>query len=100
MDEEDDLISLNMSFDEESNFFVLTYFRKAGALFQVKMHPNQFERMVTDMMRVIKNYNLNEAQKYLDQKNAQQETEAEQLHLTWVVHDWKGSSELIAAQSK
>lgn len=60
----EDSLGMTLSFDDDYQLFVITYFKKDAALFQVKMTPEGFQKFSNDMIRVVKNYNLHQAQQY------------------------------------
>jgi hypothetical protein len=68
-------LCVNLAYDEEKDMFIISYFEEERALFQIGMVPEAFERMVGDMVKVIKNYNLEKANRYLEsKKNEEQKT--------------------------
>lgn len=60
----EEALGMNLAFDEDYQMFIITYFKQDQALFQVKMTPEGFEKFTADMVRVVKNYNLHQAQQY------------------------------------
>jgi len=59
-------LSVHLNWDEEHGFFMISYCELNKAVFQVKMTPAAFEKMTSDMVRTVKNYNLFQAQKYTE----------------------------------
>jgi hypothetical protein len=75
---DNDSLRMTLGFDDVTNLFVLAWLEEKRCIFQVKMTPETFEKLTTDMIRVVKNYNLAQALKYKEEqekKNGEKETE-------------------------
>jgi hypothetical protein len=67
-------LGINLTFDEESNYYIISFIEGDRAIFQVKMAPKAFEKLSNDMIRTVKNYNLFQAQQYQESlKNGKKE---------------------------
>ena len=66
-------IKMFLNWDDERHMFVMTYQEGDKLLFQVKMCPESFENMTSDMIRTVKNYNLYQLQlKEANEKQAEE----------------------------
>ena len=63
-------LCLKMFFDEINNVFVFCFQENENSIFQFKLAPKDFENLTGDMVKTVKNYNLNEALKFQEEKNA------------------------------
>lgn len=68
MDDFNDLRML-LGFDDENHLYVLQWVDGEKSIFQVKMTPQTFEALTADMVRVVKNYNLDQAMQYKEKQN-------------------------------
>ena len=65
---DNDSLRMTLAFDDENNLFVMAWLEEKRCIFQVKMTPETFEKLTTDMIRVVKNYNLAQALKYKEEQ--------------------------------
>jgi len=68
----DEGLRMTLQWDEENEMFVMSYLEGTRAIFQVKLAPASFERLTHDMIRTIKNYNLYQAQQFMEKQNGDQ----------------------------
>ncbi len=94
---QDLVLSMSLTWNDEHGVFVLSYLEGDRALFQVKMTPQAFEKMTSDMVRTVKNYNLHQAQKYMEKANGQN-LEGEALGFAGGLQDLSPSTESNQAQ--
>lgn len=67
-------LGINVTFDEKSNYYIISFIEGDRAIFQVKMSPMAFEKLSNEMIRTVKNYNLFKAQQYQESlKDGQKE---------------------------
>ena len=55
-------ITFNLQYDDISDNFAFTYKQGEDIVFQAKMSSECFEKLTSDMVRTVKDYNLNNAQ--------------------------------------
>jgi len=66
-----DDLGMTLCFDEENELFILAFVVEGKSIFQVKMTPQTFDKLTSDMVRVVKDYNLEKAKQYLAKKEQQ-----------------------------
>lgn len=71
-EKQEPFVGIRLNFDE-SGMFLMTFVEGTKALFQIKMNPENFEKLSNDMIRIVKNYNLYQIQKYNESKNGKEE---------------------------
>lgn len=74
-EEKDDALGIRLQFDE-SGLFVISFVEGEKAMFQVKLTPASFEKLTNDMIKIVKNFNLHQAQQYQEAQNAKKEAES------------------------
>jgi hypothetical protein len=62
-------LTMSLKYDDDNNLFILEYCEGFTSILQVRMQPENFEKLTHDMIRTIKNYNLYQAQQYQDKIN-------------------------------
>ena len=62
-------LKMLLGFDDENHLYVLQWVDGEKSIFQVKMTPQTFEALTADMVRVVKNYNLDQAMQYKEKQN-------------------------------
>lgn len=69
-------VRMELSYQEETDLFCITYFEEHNAVFQCRMVPSNFEAFTADLVRTVKDYNLFQAKLYQEKINAQKDNAA------------------------
>jgi hypothetical protein len=64
--------NLEVKWDYEAQVFIFTIKDQEEIYFQMTLYPESFEKLTSDMVKVLKNYNLYRAEQYLSRKEAEQ----------------------------
>ena len=64
--------AMRINYDDKTNLYIMTFVddrKEDRPIFEIKMPIQDFEKLTADMLKMVKNQNLQQAREYLEKKN-------------------------------
>lgn len=61
-------VNMKLTYDEEGCVFLMGFYVEGESVIAIKLSPDNFQNLTADMVKAVKNYNLQQAKEYTERQ--------------------------------